>query len=303
MLLRPRRLTVIRVFVASTFRDFHAERGILGAVQAVVNNRLRPDGLEVVFVDLRWGLYSGDEAEIGLAAFESIRQRCLDEVSRCHAFVAFLGPRYGVTQDQRSIVGAAPGDAGPSITELEVRAALDRREGASASRLSDDREPDEQSPDQAAERQFPCAFFFFDGPRQSIDLRQRELREYVLASAASDVRSVDRRSAAYLERFAEQFADEAVKLAKDAAPPRETGAGPAGPGVLALLSPDALASVAGLLNLDGWIDTHERRELCFQVTADDEHVAAAVMFEHADRQRGEGSSSRHRAGPAAARHG
>jgi tetratricopeptide (TPR) repeat protein len=277
VLLRPRRLTVIRVFVASTFRDFHAERGILSTVQAAVNDRLRLDALEVVFVDLRWGLYSGDESEIDPAAFESIRRRCLDDISRCDAFVAFLGPRYGVTQEQAPILGAARAGSGPSITELEVRAALDRREDTSGSRMS------------SARREFPCTFFFFDGPRQSIDLRQRELREYVLASAASDVRTVDRRSAGYLELFAEQFVDEVMKLVRSAAPLRETDPGPAEPGVLALLSPDALASAAGLVNLDGWIDTHKRRELCLRVTADDEHVAAAVMFEYADRQRNEGS--------------
>ena len=55
------------------------------------------------------------------------------------------------------------------------------------------------------------------------------------------------------------------------------------------MHPDALASAWDLRNLDHWIRTHNRRELCLKVNADDEHVAAAVMFEHASRQREEGN--------------
>ncbi len=290
MLQGLRRRAVIRVFVASTFRDFHAERGILGRVEADANDRLGPDGLEVVFVDLRWGLYSGDEDQLGPVPFESVSQRCVDEVRQCDAFVAFLGPRYGMTQDRRSVLGASRGEAGLSITELEVRAALDRRESASGSHAPGaHREHGELSIRQAAERPFPSVFFFFDGPRHSIDRRQRELRDYVVAGAASDVRTVDRQSAGYLGRFAELLTDESVRMAREAAPPREAGSGPAEPGELALLSPDAFSSAAGVLELDGWIGTHKRRELCFRVSADDERAAAAAMFEHADRQRGQGS--------------
>ena len=104
-------------------------------LRKLVNDRLRPDAVEVVFVDLRWGLYSGEEVELDPAAFESIIRRCLDEVSRCDVFVAFLGQRYGVTRTRRLWRGATPRSASPSITELEVGAALDRRREGPGSRL------------------------------------------------------------------------------------------------------------------------------------------------------------------------
>jgi telomerase protein component 1 len=79
----------IKIFISSTFRDMHGERNLL-------NNYILPElirrsktlCIDVVPVDLRWGVASGISAEKQVEA-------CLSEIDRCHLFVGLLGERYG----------------------------------------------------------------------------------------------------------------------------------------------------------------------------------------------------------------
>ena len=80
-----------RIFLSSTFRDFHDERRLL--VQEVflaLRERLRSRFVELVDVDLRWGI-PAEEAESG-----RVLGICLDEVDQCRPyFIGLLGERYG----------------------------------------------------------------------------------------------------------------------------------------------------------------------------------------------------------------
>jgi len=114
-----------RIFLSSTFRDFHDERRLL--VQEVflaLRERLRGRFVELVDVDLRWGI-PAEEAESG-----RVLGICLDEVDQCRPyFIGLLGERYGwvPTTDKypNYILESHPwlsehhGLA--SVTELEIR--------------------------------------------------------------------------------------------------------------------------------------------------------------------------------------
>lgn len=84
-------LRTARVFISSTFRDMHAERDILTRVVfPQLRRRCLPLGIDVVDVDLRWGVPEA-EAESGHAL-----QVCLDEINHSRPFfIGFLGERYG----------------------------------------------------------------------------------------------------------------------------------------------------------------------------------------------------------------
>ncbi|MEB3207654.1 MAG: hypothetical protein VKK63_01925, partial [Synechococcus sp.] len=57
----------IRVFLSSTFRDFNEERRLLATqVFPELNRRARERGVELVEVDLRWGV-TQEQAEDGHA--------------------------------------------------------------------------------------------------------------------------------------------------------------------------------------------------------------------------------------------
>src|SRR5687767_7014006 len=81
----------IRVFVSSTFRDLHAERGaITRLVFPELRSRCRKRGADFIGVDLRWGV-TEDEARR-----EGALQICLREIEECRPFfVGLLGDRYG----------------------------------------------------------------------------------------------------------------------------------------------------------------------------------------------------------------
>jgi len=68
----------IRVFLSSTFRDFNEERKLL-AIQVFpeLNRRARERNVELVDVDLRWGVTQQQE-EDGHAL-----EICLAEIERC----------------------------------------------------------------------------------------------------------------------------------------------------------------------------------------------------------------------------
>lgn len=120
----PYRWRDIRVFISSTFRDFHAERDHL---VKLVFPRLREWAeewkLNLVDIDLRWGV-TAHEVETGQAL-----AICLDEVDSCRPFfVCLLGERYGwvpdpdaLSQETRAAFPGLEEQRGRSVTELEIR--------------------------------------------------------------------------------------------------------------------------------------------------------------------------------------
>ena len=115
----------VRIFLSSTFRDFDEERCLL--VQQVfpaLRARLRERFVELVDIDLRWGI-SAEEAEQG-----QVLSICLDEIDQCRPyFIGLLGERYGwvpphkgyPTQLAESHPWLAEHRGVASVTELEVR--------------------------------------------------------------------------------------------------------------------------------------------------------------------------------------
>ncbi|KAF0288989.1 Telomerase protein component 1 [Amphibalanus amphitrite] len=88
------RWRTVRVFISSTFLDFHGERDLLiRHALPELRSRARALRLDLQVVDLRWGITAQDA--------ESARQveLCLSEVDRCQLFVGLLGARTGQTAD------------------------------------------------------------------------------------------------------------------------------------------------------------------------------------------------------------
>jgi len=83
--------TVIRVFLSSTFVDFQEERSLLvKQVFPSLRRRARTRGVDIVDVDLRWGV-TAEQTERG----ETL-PLCLAEIDRCRPyFISLLGERYG----------------------------------------------------------------------------------------------------------------------------------------------------------------------------------------------------------------
>ena len=115
----------VRIFISSTFRDFDDERRLM--VQEVfpaLRQRLRDRFVELVDVDLRWGV-SAEQAAQG-----RVLSICLDEIDQCRPyFIGLLGERYGWTPkppefpepllDEHPWLEGHRGQA--SVTELEIR--------------------------------------------------------------------------------------------------------------------------------------------------------------------------------------
>ena len=82
---------VLRVFLSSTFRDFMQERDrLVKQVFPELRRKARERGVEVVEVDLRWGI-TEEESRQG-----KVLPICLAEINRCRPyFVGMLGERYG----------------------------------------------------------------------------------------------------------------------------------------------------------------------------------------------------------------
>jgi nephrocystin-3 len=127
----------IRVFLSSTFRDFNEERRLLATqVFPELNREARKRGVELVEVDLRWGVTQA-QAEDGHAL-----EICLQEIERCQRyFIGMLGDSYGsLTPPERQLLVAAPslleqrqwlaGKIGQSsYTELEIEQRLQQMGG------------------------------------------------------------------------------------------------------------------------------------------------------------------------------
>jgi len=114
----------IRIFLSSTFRDFGEERDLLvRLVFPSLRTRLKDRFIELVDVDLRWGI-TVEQAERG-----EVLPICLGEIDRARPyFIGMLGERYGWIPPED---GYAPDllerqpwlkthQGGKSVTELEI---------------------------------------------------------------------------------------------------------------------------------------------------------------------------------------
>jgi len=115
---------VVRVFISSTFRDFQEERRLLvNEVFPELRRRARERFVEVIEVDLRWGITQA-ETERG----ETL-PICLREIERSRPyFIGMLGERYGWVPERGSFAPAVlelqpwlePHAGTRSVTEIEV---------------------------------------------------------------------------------------------------------------------------------------------------------------------------------------
>eukprot|EP00002_Diphylleia_rotans_P039414 TRINITY_DN9131_c0_g1_i2.p1 TRINITY_DN9131_c0_g1~~TRINITY_DN9131_c0_g1_i2.p1 ORF type:complete len:1246 (-),score=226.09 TRINITY_DN9131_c0_g1_i2:104-3841(-) len=85
---------VLRIFLSSTFRDMQKERDMF-FLQGVpeLKGLAKTKGLDLVFIDLRWGLTAQDSSDGWVVV------RCCDSIKKCPYFVCFLGSRYGWVPD------------------------------------------------------------------------------------------------------------------------------------------------------------------------------------------------------------
>lgn len=85
----------IKIFISSTFNDMQAERDVvMTRVSALINKTFAREGIFVQFIDLRWGVNTGDEETDKREAL--VLQQCIREIRESHPFfIAFLGERYG----------------------------------------------------------------------------------------------------------------------------------------------------------------------------------------------------------------
>ena len=95
------------IFLSSTFADMQKERDL-------IREKIAPDladftqryGINLEFVDLRWGIDTGgiDENE----ANSKILRTCFDEIKRTKPFfIVLLGERYGWTPDDDDLLAVA----------------------------------------------------------------------------------------------------------------------------------------------------------------------------------------------------
>ncbi|MEA4987636.1 MAG: DUF4062 domain-containing protein, partial [Anaerovorax sp.] len=114
------------IFVSSTFKDMQAERDMLHMeVMPRLQEKARNYGERISFIDLRWGVDTGDmDSEAGAKKVLSV---CLDEIDRCRPYMLiFLGERYGWIPESRLIENAiaekgfSVEDIEESVTALEI---------------------------------------------------------------------------------------------------------------------------------------------------------------------------------------
>jgi nephrocystin-3 len=109
----------VRVFVSSTFLDMQGERDeLVGTTFLDLRRQFRERGVELLEVDLRWGV---TEQDVTLDV-------CLSEVNRCKPyFIGLLGQRYGTLLTDSELTPELLADfpvlrdgVGRSLTEIEI---------------------------------------------------------------------------------------------------------------------------------------------------------------------------------------
>jgi nephrocystin-3 len=119
----------VRVFISSTFLDMQRERDeLVRRTFPSVRARFRARGVELLEVDLRWGI-TKEQSESG-----DTLPTLLAEIDRCRPyFIGLLGERYGwippataLTEELKAAFPSLAGIAGRSVTEMEfVHGVLD----------------------------------------------------------------------------------------------------------------------------------------------------------------------------------
>jgi hypothetical protein len=141
-------LQSVRVFISSTFQDLSSERDLFARRGApALEKRCRELGLDIVIVDLRWGISAQEARE------RQTLLRCLTAVESCKPFfVGILGQRYGWLPPKEEKEEAAkvfpwlPTEGERSITELEILQALQLAGSAEITPFFYLIEPDETRP-------------------------------------------------------------------------------------------------------------------------------------------------------------
>ena len=118
-------MTVVPVFISSTFRDFQRERDELNmTIRPMLDELIAPLGCRVELIDLRWGIVADDDDEA--ARHDRILDVCLSEIARAEPlFVGLVGDRFGWVAPKermdRAALEAGMGDypRGSSVTALE----------------------------------------------------------------------------------------------------------------------------------------------------------------------------------------
>ncbi|MGS2811505.1 DUF4062 domain-containing protein [Nocardia sp. MW-W600-9] len=126
-------MSLISIFVSSTFRDFHRERDeLIATVLPMLNDRAAEFGCRVEFADLRWGVTVEDADDD--ARQNRVLQVCLSEIERTRPlFVGLLGDRFGwVPEPHRLRLAAQEAriidyDPDWSVTALEFEYGAMRR--------------------------------------------------------------------------------------------------------------------------------------------------------------------------------
>lgn len=88
------------IFISSTFSDFHSERDVLNnKILPKLNEKLRPLGYEVCFIDLRWGINDNNDEQT--QNYLHIINTCINEVRNSKPyFILFLGDNVGTKIDK-----------------------------------------------------------------------------------------------------------------------------------------------------------------------------------------------------------
>ena len=199
----------VRVFISSTFRDFHAERDYLVKyVFPELRQWCEKWKIHLVDIDLRWGV-TGAEAESG-----KVIDICLENIDGSRPFfICMLGSRYGWVPDGSSVpretlthYAKLRDRSGFSITHLEILHAVF--------------EPLDESGKEAV----PNAFFYFrDGgslprPESIASITDAERNEYAKAFFESDPAMTAR-----LDTLKESVIDHFAAVGREKGNPEEVG--------------------------------------------------------------------------------
>lgn len=126
------RVSMIKIFISSTFSDMQAERDAIRLkVLPYLRNYFHKKGYDVSITDLRWGI---PNEQLDLTdAMVKILSVCAEEIRSCKPFfVLLLGDRYGTIPDERALEAflikhpelTYEDVVGKSITELEILYAM-----------------------------------------------------------------------------------------------------------------------------------------------------------------------------------
>ncbi|MCM1220938.1 MAG: DUF4062 domain-containing protein [Lachnospiraceae bacterium] len=118
----------IAFFLSSTFNDMQSERDLIREkITPEIERELKNFGINVEFIDLRWGIDTKNIAEA--EANKKILKTCFDEIKSTKPFfIAFIGERYGWIPESTDVEDACKDSAiditsdylEKSITELEI---------------------------------------------------------------------------------------------------------------------------------------------------------------------------------------